>query len=168
MVKRINKPKTGTYRRVFRNSDDVFQFEKDLHKKERLSILPKNTKFVKTTVPKGKYVLSAYYCHPKSKKIIRIDPNDKEAVQHFTQEGYVPALEYLKQHFLDSAKAMGQDPNLFFHQEIEPVIFSNKGKTAPSVPYLRVFVESSLGDNKTLHVINNKTRIKQEVANKMI
>lgn len=153
--------KAGAHKRVFKNSEDIFQFEDELHKKEYVSILPKSTKFVDTKVKKGKYTLNAYYYNPKSKKTIRIDPNDKDAVQHFTQQGYIPAIDNLKKEYLSTAQQMSKDADLFFRQEVEPVIFKNKGKTAPSVPYLRVYVESSLGDNRILHVINSKTRIKQ-------
>lgn len=46
-----------------------------------------------------------------------------------------------------------------FKMTLKPVIFKNKGKTFPSVPYLNVFVDTALGESESLHLIHKKTRI---------
>lgn len=159
MVKN-HKAKRTTTKKVFRNSNDIYLFEEELYKKEYLSILPKNTKFIDTDVSKNKYTLSSYYQHPKTNEILRINPKDKEAIKHFIDKGYIPASEQLYNDFSKIIEEIKNDASLFFRQEIKPIIFNKKGKTSPSVPYLRVYVESSIGDNKVLHLINNKIRVK--------
>lgn len=159
MVKK-HKTKRIATKKVFRNSNDIYLFEEELYKKEYLSILPKNTKFIDTDVTKDKYTLSAYYQHQKTNEIVRINPKDKDTIKHYIDKGYTPATKQLNNNFSKLTKELKDDSNLFFRQEIEPVIFNKKGKTSPSVPYLRVYVESSIGDNKVLHLINNKIRVK--------
>lgn len=52
-------------------------------------------------------------------------------------------------------KKISQDNELSINSS--PIIFESKGKTPPSVPYLRVMIEAELGDEDMLYSLHQKT-----------
>lgn len=147
--------KTGIHRKVFKNLDDIFQFEYELMQKE-MTVAGVVT--VETPVPIMKSYQKVSCYNPKTKEFTRIDPNDPEQVEYVTKKGMIPGMQQLETDLKSIPNKLANDPKLFHRLEAEPIIFEAKGKTPPSVPYLRVFVESSIGDEKVIHYVHNRTK----------
>lgn len=150
MAKKSTK-KTGFQKKMFKNLDDIFQFESELiEKEENITWIDKK--------PSKNYTLNSFFANPKTNKTIHIDPNDKEAVKHFTELGFIPSWEQTKKEISEIPNKLTEDPKTFFQTEAKPIIFESKSKTSPSVPYLRVFLKSSIGEEKSIHYIHSKIR----------
>ena len=154
MNSKITK-RTGTRRRVFKNLDDISQFEEELVKKDLATI---GETFVEMPVADSKYRLDSHYYDPKTKMFTRIDSTDPEQVEYVTKKGMIPGLKQQEIELKNIPHKLANDPKSSYLMEANPIIFEAKGKTPPSVPYLRVFVESSLGEENAVHFVHNKTR----------
>ena len=154
MSKKVQR-KTGIHRRVFKTSEDVFQFEDERFRKEitkmGMTLTPKK-------VPKGKYKMEGYFYDPKTKDFIYIKPNEPDREEYITSHHLIPALKYYADYLKEIPKKMVKDPDKTFWMETDPIIFNSKGKTPPSVPFLRVYVESSLGSEESVHFMLNRAR----------
>lgn len=147
--------KTGIHKRVFKNLDDIFQFEYELMRKE-MTVAGVVT--VETPVPIIKNYQKVSYYDPKTKEFTRIDPNDPEQVEYVTKKGMILGAKQMETELKSVPQKLMNDPKSSHRLEAEPIIFEAKGKTPPSVPYLRVFVESSIGDEKVIHYVHNRTK----------
>lgn len=155
MNSKITK-RIGTPRRVFRNLDDISQFEEELREKERTvaSIVT-----VETPVSVVKNYQKVSYYDPKTGMFTRVDPDDLEQIEYLTKKrGMIPGMQQLETDLRSIPDKLANDPKSSYLMETHSIIFEAKGKTPPSVPYLRVSVESSLGDENAIHLVHSKTK----------
>jgi hypothetical protein len=153
-LNRKRKPNTSN-RRIIKTKEDIYQFERDLilsglspkEIEEYLPLLDNGTPV--PTDPK-RSIASNFYYHPKTGARYF---KDDYGVQELIDKGeIIPLWEYLKLNFNTV------DPGQTVVSSLNPIIFSSKGKTPPSVPYLQVMVSSSIGEPEALHILHNKTR----------
>ena len=151
------QPKTiGSPKKIFKNLDDISLFEEKLLREEL------ETMGEKTSIepPDDLELRLQTYYDPKLKRFTRLDPTDPEQAEIIKKRGLEPVQQEISKWLKKIPNELTKDQNLSHLFEIEPIIFESKGKTPPSVPYLRVFVESSFGDDETaIHFIHNKTRV---------
>lgn len=155
MNKKVQR-KTGIQRQVFKNLADIFHFEYGLMKKEETMVT------VGTPVSTIKNYQKVSYYNPKTKDFTRIDPNNPEQVEYVTKKGMILGTEQLKNELEEIPKKLVKNPEFSYTLETEPIVFEAKGKTPPSVPYIRVFVESSLGTEESIHFVHNKTKYNKQ------
>lgn len=161
-------------RKVFKNTSDILDFEFDLiidsmtdeelerfelpaKNRERYDINDENLPIeIKNKIQKiQKYTSDNYYFDIKSGKYILIeDKNDAQELidkhEIITYADYIRSEINKKYPFNNKKKVIGN---------LDPIIFQNKGKTPPSVPYLQVMIATDVeGDIKALHQIHSKTR----------
>jgi len=149
-----SKKKIGIPKKVFKNLEDIFQFEEKLFKEDMESL---GVTYTDTKVPKDKYKNKGYFYDPKNENFVYIKPNEPDRDEYISKRNLIPGLKFFTDNLKEIPNKLSENSDYPFRMEIEPIIFKNKGRTPPSVPYLRVYLESSIGDSKSIHFIHNKT-----------
>jgi len=146
----------GSPRRTFKNLDDISLFEQELMQDELKAI---GIDLVDKPLPNGRERRLQSFYNPKTKKYVRLDPTDPEQVELIKKHGLETFPTQLTKDLEKIPHGLAKDLDSFYQMQVEPLVFDSKGKTPPSVPYLRVFVDSSFSDDETaIHFVHNKAR----------
>lgn len=162
MTKKLSKfSKKDTPRRVFKDIHDISQFEFELlmdslSEEEKVTLglqFVDNKANIKEVQEKIK-LSDAYYWPEKDTFVNKGEDGVDELIR---QKKVITHKEYIMQEMTKRAHSLKIGDAMRF--PLPPIIFNNKGKTPPSVPYLKVAVVSSLEEDTTsLHRLHSNTR----------
>lgn len=153
--------KKDTLRRVFKDIHDISQFEFELlmdslSEEEKVTLglqFVDNEANIKEV--QAKIRMSDVYYWPEKDTFVNKGEDGVDELIRLNK--VITHEEYIMQEMTKRAHSLKIGDAMRF--PLPPIFFKNKGKTPPSVPYLKVAVDSSLEEDTTsLHRLHSKTR----------